>query len=391
MGELFRIAYLAELWLWVPLAVIVATVPGMRRWVALPLGVSALALVYEGYMTLVWEPKVTAPIRVDIFLVMIGAGLVDLIAGLALLRPAISGVHRVQARIAVALCLGIVAAATGGWIGMNVGLAAVDEKLDYGRRAKLEAAFRDDETQRRFFGELASRKNPWAGYYVIEGDDDRYRQLVINEAGRVWLFHELLYESRGNGEAGGSDFVGAVSLGGAQTGFVLRREGERYLLRVHGKSLPARRVDPPRYPRAASTPDEVRFIGVFSATYENPRSHPWIVQVWLWQRDGEVWGHYLRDTFEGGEIREYIGTEAIRPRCREGCRVLEFQSGRGPVVLTRVSEDAWRAKLDGLAEEVLLARGETQRGFDLDLAPLSTAKENRRWLDAMTATAQRRK
>ena len=141
MGEIFRIAYLAELWLWVPLAVIVAMVPGMRRWIAVPLGVSALALVYEGYMTLVWERTVVAPIRVDIFLVMIAAGLVDLVAGLALLRPAISGVHRSQARIAAALCLGIVVAALAGGLGLRIDLAAVDDKLDDACRARLEAAF----------------------------------------------------------------------------------------------------------------------------------------------------------------------------------------------------------------------------------------------------------
>ena len=224
---------------------------------------------------------------------------------------------------------------------------------------------------------------------MVEGKDDRYRRLVINEKGRVWLFHELLYESTGEGEWDDAQFTGTVSRG--RDALVLRREGERYALRVNDKPLPARRTEPPRFPRPASPSDEVRFLGVFSATYENPKSRPWVVQVWLWQHGGEVWGHYLRDTFDGGEIREHIATEAIRPRCREGCKALDFTSTRGKVTLTRDSDDAWRAKVEGYSPEVVLVRGETQRGFDLDLAPVSSVRENRRWLDAMTATTYRRR
>ena len=38
MGELLRIAYLAELALWVPLAALVVAVPGMRRWLLIRRG-----------------------------------------------------------------------------------------------------------------------------------------------------------------------------------------------------------------------------------------------------------------------------------------------------------------------------------------------------------------
>ena len=47
--------------------------------------------------------------------------------------------------------------------------------------------------------------------------------------------------------------------------------------------------------------------------------------------------------------------------------------------------------MEGYSPEVVLVRGETQRGFDLDLAPVSSVRENRRWLDAMTATTYRRR
>ena len=395
MGELFRIAYLAELALWVPLAGIVATVPGMRRWLAAPLGVSALAAAYEAYMTFVWAPTVVNPIRVDILGVMFIAGVVDFIAGLALVGPARHGAHRRHSAAAATLCLAIPLLAVLGSIGMNRDLAMVDERLDSGRKLRFEAAFRDDATQRRFYGALVPAKNPWAGYYAIEGRDDRYRHLVIADDGRCWSYHAMLYEEQGRGDAADDEFRCAAASTVTRTMLTLRRAGAGLELHAQGPGgtvvLPARRAAPPRFPLPPpSAQDQVRFVGVFSGTYENPAGHAWLVQVWLWQAGGEVWGRYIREPFKDGQIPERLGPEKIAPRCDDDCRRVTFHSGRGDVELERVSADEWRAKVAGYAQGVALRRGELQEGFDLDLAPLASAKENRRWLEAMTTVFTRR-
>ena len=392
MVDLFRIAYLGELLLWVPLTVIVVAVPGMRRWLALPIGVSALAMAYEGFMTFVWAPTVVNPIRVDIFLVMAIAALVDLFTAIALWEPARSGVHRKHAATAALLCAAVPVLAALGLFGLKLHTAALDDRFADQRRFRFEAAFRDADSQRRFFGELQPRANPWAGHYVVEGGDDRFRRIVINDAGQFWIFHEQLYAYPGEGIVAEAEFRGQASRS-MPLEFVLRRDGDAYTLRAEGSArgaMTARRVEPPRFPKPASASDEVRFMGVFAGTYENPKGFPWVVQVWLWRSGDRAWGEYLREPFRDGRLQEFLTPERVEPRCEEDCRVMEFRSGRGEVRLTRASEDQWRAKVHGSAEEVVLDRGEVVRGFDLGLAPLATAKEHRRWLDAMTAGTYRR-
>ena len=393
MVDLFRIAYLGELLLWVPLAAIVVAVPGMRRWLALPLGVSALAMAYEAFMTFVWAPTVVNPIRVDIFLVMAIAALVDLFTAIALWEPARSGVHRKYAATAALLCAAVPVLAALGLFGIKLHSAALDDRLGDQRRFRFEAAFRDDTTVRRFFGDLEPRANPWSGHYVVEGGDDRVRRLVINDAGQFWIFHEQLYTYPGEGVAADAEFRGQTSGSQARLGFVLRRDGDGYKVQVDGSqraALTARRVEPPRFAKAASASDEVRFIGVFAGSHENPKGHPWVIQVWLWRSGDNAWGQYLREPFRDGRLQQFLTPQRVEPRCEDDCRVVGFRSGRGEVRLTRVSDDEWRAKVEGNAEEVALRRGELVQGFDLDLAPLATVKEHRRWLDAMTSGAYRR-
>ena len=392
MVDLFRIAYLGELLLWLPLAVIVVAVPGMRRWLALPLGVSALAMAYEGFMTFVWAPTVVNPIRVDIFLVMAIAALVDLFTAIALWEPARSGVHRRYAATAALLCAAVPVLALPGMFGLTAQTAALDDRLADQRRFRFEAAFRDESTQRRFFGELQRRANPWAGHYVVEGGDDRYRRIVINDAGQFWIFHERLYVYAGEGVADDAQFRGQTP-GPTRLGFVLRRDGHAYEVLIDGSQrapLRALRVEPPRFAQAAGASDEVRFIGVFAGTHENPKGFPWVIQVWLWRSGDQAWGEYLREPFRDGRLEQFLAPQRVEPRCEDDCRVVAFRSGRGDVTLTRVSEDQWRAKVEGSVEEVALHRGELVQGFDLDLAPLATVKEHRRWLDAMTTGTYRR-
>ena len=394
MGGLFPVAYLGELALWVPLAAIVVAVPGMRRWLAAPIGVSALAMAYEGFMTFVWAPTVVNPIRVDVFLVMAVAGVVDMLTGLALVKPARSGVHRRHATVAAALCFLVPALAIVGFVGMHVDSAAVGGRLDDARRFRFEAAFRDEATQRRFFGELSPNANPWAGYYRVEGKDDRFRHLVINDAGRVWIYHEQLYAYAGSGSAVEDEFRGELAMPASRAAVVLRRARGDYELEVRGPhttaKLPARRSDPPRFAAATTSRDEVRFLGVYAGTYENPPGFAWVIQVWLWQAGGEAWGQYLREPLKDGDIGPYLAPQAIASRCEGDCATLEFKTGRGDVSLRRVSPDEWRAKVAGHGEEVALRRGERIEGFDLDLAPVASVKANRGWLEAMTTGLNRR-
>jgi hypothetical protein len=77
-----------------------------------------------------------------------------------------------------------------------------------------------------------------------------------------------------------------------------------------------KKTDPPRFLRAASVNDEVRFAGVSSATQDDPVDDGfWLTQVGLWQSGDEWWGRYLRDHYRRGIVREFISTEGIDPAC----------------------------------------------------------------------------
>lgn len=398
MSHLLRYAYLAELFLWVPLAFLVATTPSARRWLAAPLAASILAAGYEAYMTFVWEPKVTAPIRIDIFLVLMAVGVANAICGLGLAVVAAGRPDRGRLRGAAALCLAVPAIGLAGYGFLQTETKELEATFAQGRQFRFEASFRDDATERRVFGDIRSATNPWTGYYVAGDEDDRFRHLVINDAGRFWLYGKALYQSGGAGKPDSSD---PERFEGRGTGrmnermrLALRRQGEgAYLLEVdfgYGAATPPkavsiRRATPPRFPQAASPGDEVRFLGVFSGTYDEKDRGFWVVQAWLWESKGEVWGRYLHDHYVRGIRREFIHPEEIRVTCAEQCSVLRFDTGRGQRMLQRISPDELQGAYGSPPQEVTLRRGEIVPGFLLDLAPLATANRNREWIKAVMA------
>ncbi|MEO8680510.1 MAG: hypothetical protein ABI665_15770 [Vicinamibacterales bacterium] len=391
-------AYLLALALWIPLAIISAAQPTLRRRLLVPLVASVIAASYEAYMSLVWAPTVVNPIRVDALLVMFALGAVDAIVGFGLLADGRGRSGRRLLMVSGLLCLAVPALVIAAFASMRLDTALHDRNRDLARRFRFEANFRDDETEKRAFGELKPGKNPWAGYYLGIGDDDRFAHLVVNDEGAFWIYHSQLYESKGTGRpgSGANDAFEGVGDGRevARLRMTLRRqEGGPFLLDVDvgnipnsaaPRAAPMRKTAPPRFPRPSDGRDQVRFAGAFSATYGELNNGFWLTQVWLWESDGKWWGQYLRDHYTHGDEREFISTERITPACSEQCRVLSFTTSRGPVVLTRLSETELTAAMAGERNQVTLKRGEELPGFIFDLAPLATKKENQEWIEALT-------
>jgi hypothetical protein len=397
VAQLFRLAYLGELFLWIPLAYFVATMPAARRWLAAPLVASVLAAAYEAYMTFVWEPSVVAPIRLDIFLVMVVAGVANAICGLSLAVSARGEAGRLRWWVAAALCLSVPAFAFTGFVFLHFETAQLNVRLDRGNEFRFEAAFRDDDSQMRVFGNLNPGANPWAGYYLAGDGDDRFKHLVINDAGQFWLYHSKFYEYKGRGKQRATDpdkFEGEGSERmDANMKLVLRRQAAGpYLLQVDfgytragpPRAIPIQKTDPPRFAQPPSPGDQVRFVGVFSGTYDDRGNDFWLVQIWLWESKGAMWGRYLHDVYNRGQKKEFIYAEEIQPECMQQCKALSFKSSRGIRTLIRGSDDEFRGRYGSPAREVTLRRGQIVPGFLLDLAPLRTEEQNRAWLDAVT-------
>ncbi|APV51280.1 hypothetical protein BWI17_17270 [Betaproteobacteria bacterium GR16-43] len=400
MSQLFRYAYLAELFLWVPLAYCVVTLPASRRWLIGPAAFSLLAAVYEGYMTFVWERTVVAPIRVDIFLVVFMATIVNVIAGLGLAFGGKGTTERKPRSIIATLCLAIPVLAIAGYLYMRADTAALDVQFEQGRKYRFETAFRDDATEKRVFGDIKPNANPWAGYYVGDGADDRFKHLVINEAGQFWLYGTALYLSEGyrKPDSTNADRYEAQGSGrmNQKMRLALRRQADGpYLLEVdfgYGvatppKTVPVQRATPPRFPQTSSPNDEVKFVGVFSGTYTEGTKSFWLVQFWLWESKGGQWGLYVHDNYVPGQRREFIHPEPLEIRCRDQCRELTFETSRGRRKLQRTSNDEFKGMYDSPEREVIITRGEIlpMPGFLLDLAPLASRRQNEAWLSAVLA------
>ena len=359
MTQVIRYAYLAELFLWVPLAWFVVTAPATRRWVAAPLAASVLAGLYEAYMTFVWERTVVGPIRVDIFLVLFVTCAANTLSGIALV------IKRLFA--AAAVCFVVPLLSLAGLAFMQSHVARLDSTLDRGRRYRFEAAFRDDAAQKRFFGDNV-------GYYVADDADDRVKHIVTNDAGRSWVYTKALYSS---------DKVRVV---------LRPQSGDTFLADVDfgmdpavapPKTFTVRKTAPPRFPPPSSPGDEVKFLGVFSGTYAERGRTFFVTQLWLWESKGEVWGRYIHGAYVRGGRQDFIHPETVRIKCTVDCRKLTLETERGPALFYREPDGSFKTQWGTQKIDVTLRQGETIPGLPLDLAPLGTARQNQEWLEAV--------
>jgi len=84
------IVYGVALFLWIPILFMAWLKPlNIGRITTIAIIASILALIYEGYMTFVWAPTVIAPIRVDIFFILLVLGIVDGVFAYSLLSKGV--------------------------------------------------------------------------------------------------------------------------------------------------------------------------------------------------------------------------------------------------------------------------------------------------------------
>ncbi len=405
MGTLFRVAYLEALVLWAPLLLLAGGARKAPTPVRVAMVASAMAAANECFMTFVWEPTVTAPIRIDILLLLPVLGFINAISGGIMLYSGVLKKNQEQKRdgsliVMGLLCLSVPMLAIVGWVDVSSHMRTLQRSSDDGRRLRFEAGFRDDASQKRFFGELASDSSPWAGYYLGSNQDPRYQYLIINDAGKIWLYGQKFYVTEVQGH---QDPENPNQFGGAarqestlMMDVSLERQADNsFTLRVKhsnnsgyeeiGRDLVFTKTPPPRFPVLTSLHDEVKFMGVFSAKYGIHDNSFWVVQVWLWESNGRVWGRYLRNNYTKGNKYDFVAAQNIEPRCAGPCAELNlsFLSEKWPVSLRRINDNQLKVQLEGVYEDVILSRGEIVPGFIFDLAPLGSAKQNRDWLLAV--------
>ena len=125
MDALFQLAFFAGLGLWIPLALIAALQPSVRRRVMVPLLASAIAAAFEAYISFVWSQTNSIPMRVDVFFVLCALTFVDAIAGFSLVVGARGRPDRTPLLAAGMLCLAVPALAIAGFAALRLDFARV--------------------------------------------------------------------------------------------------------------------------------------------------------------------------------------------------------------------------------------------------------------------------
>jgi hypothetical protein len=359
-----------------------------------PIIVAALAAAWEASV-----PR-TVEFRLDLFLVIPVLAFVEGVAGIALFfrgrrlreERRLSATNTVPA----AICVGAAAFVVVAWIVSHYEVERDTARSDQGLEWAFQAAFRDDATQRRVFGELESDPDHWAGFYVAALPDTYPRRIVINTDGRYWTFfqHEHMVPGRRAADSKGPErFTGrelrkgmaahnVELIKGPGDGFTLQRvfDGKSY-------SYAYRREAPPRFPPPAA-PQRVKYRGVFSGAVASSGEYR-IAQLWIWESEGKRWGKYLWQGMTPGIEGWVVAQRDASIECADAaCRqIVVTATGEQPTRFSWISNDT--LKYEGgyvvRGQELVLRPGETVPGFLYDLAPLATARDNREWLHVIPA------
>ncbi|CAI2719485.1 hypothetical protein [Nitrospina watsonii] len=376
--------------------------PGARLGLLIPAVLGVVLTVYEIFMTFVWGPTVTGPIRVDIFLVVPVAALGHVIGGFGLLS---ARQRRGLPRGFLVIFL-IPAVALLG-LGYEVWQVRQESKrltanFFEANRLLFEARFRDPETLRRTFGDLAADGQPLAGHWRREQGSPPSR-LVINAEGGVWAFYacgdtECL---GGQGRVEDEKIVTTHDILPAYEFNVSALTAGRMTLErlqppanTH-PNAPAQPTsidfikEPPPLQHASEQAGELEFLGSYSTLSDRSKAHLILTEAWLWQGPQTVYAVVVHDTLVKGRTASFIrpilfaaGTQAERANAytfesedREGAVQIELIDANR----VRVTLQRGRVKTESLA----LRKNGSLSDEALVLAPTASAEAWQHWFDTV--------
>jgi hypothetical protein len=278
------------------------------------------------------------------------------------------------------------------------------QRIESGHQFRFDAAFRNDETQLAFFGDIKSAADTWAGFYEFETQDDRFKYIVINKEGRSWLFNRNKWNLRNfssvNANKNGKPFLTKEikeEFGFSDITFTLRPAADNKFEFEIGPGthntevvkIPARLINPPRFPVVNLATDKVKFLGAYSGKYQIKEKSFWAVELWLWQDKDGLRGRYYRNHFTSGNVynSQFQHHRIFDVTCKANCLTKEGVKIKTPeydeFTLKRIENDQFQVTYSWEKEPVLLTRGALIPDPLYELAPLTNWTENKKWLDAV--------
>lgn len=370
-------------------------------------------MLYEGYMTFVWSKTVVAPIRVDIFGVILILVVINTLTSLWLwlVRPIGMAAPR---RIEKAAALMLFAVSMNASIDLARVFRAgskASETAAARRRLEFQTKFRDATTIRRYFGDLGTESKGWAGHYVAEPKAGVWlTRLVINTDGHVWAFFKCEADAECTYVDGSDTALQAPSQSIRITGLKAPvgvetasldlekqtddRVAASLIVDVASARLPNAakrpaadvtfvRAPPPVFGGNDSVHDAVEYLGVFSNGHLDGHTL-FVVQVWLWRSDRQLFGEYLRRGWALGSRADFVSAERLSGTfdptgARVAFKVNDQESFQG-VLLDGGEIDGEVLWLGRPLQAVRLKRKEMIPGFPYDLAPRTDVTTTQEWL-----------
>lgn len=377
----FLLLYYALLVIWLPLLWPALRLKGWRRvGLLIVAGCGLAAALYEARL---WAGTMPS-IRLDIPLISIALGILYSGAALALFR----GRWRKGAAV-----LGLVLAAIAGvmayeWISASRESQRLSEVFRAGNVLLFEAKFRDPETYERSFGSFTPASHP-VGHWEAR-DDWQYGRLIINGAGRVWLFYRceatecpLVSKPAGLERVEGATWQVTVDQRAIQprTLRITQAGPERLTVRFDKRSLDFFAAPPPIDPTPAAR--SLTYLGIFSAI-RCQRQHAHVRQLWLWREGERLYGVGILAPLVAGRWAGYVSPILLGEGLRQDRHWLfEWErSGQSWSAWVRLEEPRARLTLQrgGQApEQALLEPTPLFRDEAIELAPLTSKADWDHW------------
>lgn len=365
---------------------------GARIWLVVVIAAGVVALIYEIRMFLFS----TAAIRLDILLISVV--LVCLYASAAVVL-----FSRRWWWAAAALAVVIVSIGGGlsyQWVQAGRESQRLGEIFRESNRLLFRAKFQSPESYQRYFGPFAgtAASHPIGHWRVVERA--HFTRLIINAAGRVWLFYQCQADAEchhgpdGSGLRASGDHAGrwqaslAPPVGAPIDITITQTDPGTLAVAVQGQRLRLGGAPPPIEPTPA--PQSLRFLGPF-ARIDCLRQYATIRQVWLWQDGARRYAVGIFSTLPAGRRNDFVSPVVLGEGVSEddGWRFTWARDGRSGTAVIGLdgAEAILTLEQDGRdledADGAVLKPGAIFDDERINLAPRTSHRDWRHWFDTV--------
>jgi hypothetical protein len=381
--------YYALLVLWIPLLWPAwRMTSGGRWWIRMAVAAGFVALLYEIWMTFVWAPA--APIRIDILLI---------VPVLAIFYGTAAGILFWAKWRKLGALLGLFLVLIGGgftykWIQIRGESERLREAFHAGNALLFEAKFRNRSTYESHFGfsGAAPASHP-VGHWEAQAPS-HYSRLIVNPAGRAWLFykcgktecHDGPEGSRveGPGDRPGQWKARLKRRGGGEIVLLITRAApDRLSVEIGGQAVSFVAAPPPINAQPAH--ESLVFLGSFTQT-ECTRQHAKVRQLWLWREDARLYAVGIFSTLVAGRRASFVSPVVMGEGTMSGDSWAFEWEREGRRGTASIALDGPNAALTLERErretvQAVLERGAIFRDDAIELAPLTRKEDWTNWFE----------